>query len=221
MSGFSTARQKMVDGQVRPSDVTDIRIIDAMLAVPREAFVPENKRALAYLDLDLDVGEGGSAKRCLIQPAVLAKMLQAAEIMATDRVLVVGCATGYAAAVIAQFAGQVTATESDPALAAKAKDILTQAGCGKVTVQAVAAAEGDPANAPFDVIVLNGATEIVPQRLYAQLRDGGRLAGVFAMTQPQRATLVTRSHGDFGHRTLFDAAAPVLPGMERLAAFVF
>ena len=124
MSGFATARQKMVDGQVRPSDVTDIRILDAMLAVPREAFVPENKQALAYLDLDLDVGEGGSAGRFLIKPAVLAKMLQAAEIKETDRVLVVGCATGYAAAVIAKFAPQVTATESDPALAAKAKAML-------------------------------------------------------------------------------------------------
>ena len=121
MSGFSTARQKMVDGQVRPSDVTDIRIIDAMLAVPREAFVPENQRALAYLDLDLDVSEGGSARRFLIKPAVMAKMLQAAEIKETDRVLVVGCATGYAAAVVAKFAGQVTATEGDPALAAKAR----------------------------------------------------------------------------------------------------
>src|SRR3981189_2427401 len=120
MSGISAARQKMVDGQVRPSDVTDIRIIDAMLAVPRETFVPENKRALAYLDLDLDVSEGGSAKRYLIKPAVLAKMLQAAEIKETDHVLVVGCATGYAAAVVAQFVGQVTATESDSTLAAKA-----------------------------------------------------------------------------------------------------
>ena len=189
MSGFSTARQKMVDGQVRPSDVTDIRIIDAMLAVPREAFVPENKRALAYLDLDLEVGEGGSARQFLIQPAVLAKMLQAAEIKETDHVLVVGCASGYAAAVIAKFAGQV---------------------------HSATAPTGDAAKAPFDVIVLNGATEIVPEKLYGQLRDGGRLVGVFAMSQPQRATIVTRSHGDFGNRALFDAAAPVLPGMERL-----
>ena len=193
MSGFSTARQKMVDGQVRPSDVTDIRIIDAMLAVPREAFVPDNKRALAYLDLDLDVTEAGSAGRFLIKPVVLAKMLQAAEIKSTDHVLVVGCASGYAAAVIAKFAGKVTS----------------------------AAAAGDPANAPFDVIVLNGATEIVPETLYGQLGDGGRLVGVFAMSQPARATIVTRSHGDFGNRALFDAAAPVLPGMERLPAFVF
>ncbi len=225
MSGISAARQKMVDGQVRPSDVTDSRIIDAMLAVPREAFVPENKRALAYLDLDLDVSEGGQgqgqAKRFLIKPVVLAKMLQAAEIKQTDRVLVVGCATGYAAAVVAQFAGQVTATESDSVLAAKATAILAQNGCGNVAVRTVAAADGDPADAPYDVILLNGATETVPERLFGQLQDGGRLVGVFAMSQPQRATLVTRSHGDFGHRALFDATAPVLPGMERLPAFVF
>ncbi len=193
MSGFSTARQKMVDGQVRPSDVTDIRIIDAMLAVPRETFVPDNKRALAYLDLDLDLGGAGSAGGVLIKPAVLAKMLQAAEIKTTDHVLVVGCASGYAAAVIAKFAGKVTN----------------------------AATAGDPANAPFDVIVLNGATEIVPEKLYGQLREGGRLVGVFAMSQPARATIVTHSHGDYGNRALFDAAAPVLPGMERLPEFVF
>jgi protein-L-isoaspartate(D-aspartate) O-methyltransferase len=223
MSGFSTARLKMVDGQVRPSDVTDIRILDAMLAVPRETFVPESKRALAYLDLDLDVSEGGQqqAKRFLIKPVVLAKMLQAAEIKQTDRVLVVGCATGYAAAVIAQFAGQVTATESDSALAAKATAVLAQNGCGNVAVRTVAAADGDPVNGPYDVIVLNGATEIVPKRLYGQLQNGGRLVGVFAMSQPQRATIVTSSHGDFGSRALFDAAVPVLPGLERLPAFVF
>jgi protein-L-isoaspartate(D-aspartate) O-methyltransferase len=224
MSGFATARQKMVDGQVRPSDVTDIRILDAMLAVPREAFVPQNKQALAYLDLDLDVSdvsEGGAGKRFLIKPVVLAKMLQAAEIKESDRVLVVGCATGYAAAVIAQFAPQVTATESDSALAAKAQANLASNGCGNVTVRPAAPADGEAASAPYDVIVLNGATEVVPERLYGQLRSGGRLVGVFATSRPARATLVTASHGDFGHRTLFDAAAPVLPGMERVPAFVF
>ena len=221
MSGFATARQNMVDGQVRPSDVTDIRILDAMLAVPREAFVPEGKQALAYLDLDLDVSETGAAKRYLIQPAVLAKMLQAAEIKAGDRVLVVGCATGYAAAIVARLASEVTATESDSALAAKAQAILARNGCGNVAVRAAAPVDGDSANAPYDVIVLNGATEIVPERLYEQLRDGGRLVGVFATSRPARATLVTSSHGDFGHRALFDAAAPLLPGMEPVPAFVF
>ena len=221
MSGFATARQKMVDGQVRPSDVTDVRILDAMLAVPREAYVPENKRALAYMDLDLEVSDGGSAKQFLIAPAVLAKMLQAAEIKETDRVLVVGCATGYAAAVIVRFAPQVTATESDSALAAKAKAILAANGCGNVMLHTRVPAEGAPAGAPYDVIILNGATEIVPEQLYGQLRSGGRLVGVFATSRPARATIVTASHGDYGHRTLFDATAPVLPGMERVPAFVF
>jgi protein-L-isoaspartate(D-aspartate) O-methyltransferase len=222
MSDFSTARQKMVDGQVRTSDVTDIRIIDAMLALPREAFVPPNQRALAYLDLDLDVSEGGSVKRFLIKPAVLAKMLQAAEIADTDRVLVVGCATGYAAAVVAKLTSQVVATEGDPVLAAKAAGVLAEFGLGNVIVRTAPAADGDPADAPFDVIVLNGATEITPDRLYRQLKNGGRLVGVFAMTQPPRAMIVTRSHDDdFGNRALFDATAPVLPGLERLPAFVF
>src|SRR5258705_7672344 len=134
MSDFSTARQKMVDGQVRPSDVTDLRISDAMLAVPREAFVPESQRALAYLDLDLDVGEGASAKRFLIKPAVTAKMLQAADIKDSDNVLVVGCASGYTAAVVAKLAALVTATERDPELAARARDILGQLGFGNATV---------------------------------------------------------------------------------------
>jgi protein-L-isoaspartate(D-aspartate) O-methyltransferase len=192
MSDFSTARQKMVDGQVRPSDVTDLRIIDAMLAVPREEFVPASQRAMAYLDLDLEV----APNRFLIKPVVLARMLQASDVKATDKVLVVGCPTGYAAAVIAQFAGQVTSA-------------------------AGMAADGDTANGPYDLIVLAGATEIVPTGLYKQLAPGGQLVGVFALTKPARAVIVTHSHEDFGSRPLFDATAPVLPGMEKLPAFVF
>jgi protein-L-isoaspartate(D-aspartate) O-methyltransferase len=192
MSDFSSARQKMVDGQVRPSDVTDLRIIDAMLAVPREEFVPASQRAMAYLDLDLEV----APNRFLIKPVVLARMLQASDVKATDKVLVVGCPTGYAAAVIAQFAGQVTSA-------------------------AGMAADGDAANGPYDLIVLAGATEIVPTGLYKQLAPGGQLVGVFALTKPARAVIVTHSHEDFGSRPLFDATAPVLPGMEKLPAFVF
>ena len=221
MTGFSTARQYMVDGQVRPSDVTDDRILEAMLTVPREVFVPAGKQALAYLDLDLDVTEGSAARRCLITPALLARMLQAAEIKATDRVLVVGCATGYAAAIVARFAGAVSATESDPALAAKASVAFAQLGIQNVTVKSAPAADGDATGAPYDVIVLNGATEVIPTGLFGQLKEGGRLVGVFGLRPPPRATLVTHSHGDFGHRELFDATAPVLPGLERVPAFVF
>jgi protein-L-isoaspartate(D-aspartate) O-methyltransferase len=192
MSDFSTARQKMVDGQVRPSDVTDLRIIDAMLAVPREEFVPASQRAMAYLDLDLEV----APNRFLIKPVVLARMLQASDVKATDKVLVVGCPTGYAAAVIAQFAGQVTSA------------------AGRL-------ADGDAANGPYDLIVLAGATEVVPTGLYKQLAPGGQLVGVFALTKPARAVIVTHSHDDFGSRSLFDATAPILPGLEKLPAFVF
>jgi protein-L-isoaspartate(D-aspartate) O-methyltransferase len=222
MQGFANARQHMVDGQVRPSDVTDNRILDAMLAVPREAFVPQSQRALAYLDLDLDVSDGASAKRFLIKPVVVAKMLQAAEIKDTDTVLVAGCATGYTAALVARLAVRVTATEPDPKEAAKAKDVLAQLGLGNVTFRSLAAADGDPASGPYDVIVLDGATEVTPVRLYQQLKDGGRLVGVFALSKPPRAMIVTRSHEtDFGSRVLFDAAVPVLPGLERLPEFVF
>jgi len=115
----------------------------------------------------------------------------------------------------------VTATESDPSLAAKATEAFAALGLGNVTVGVAAAAEGESADAPYDVIVLNGATEIAPEGLYRQLKDGGRLVGVFAMTRPQRATIVTRSHHDFGNRALFDASVPVLPGLERPPAFVF
>ncbi len=220
MSGFSTARQKMVDGQVRTSDVTDSRILDAMLSVPREAFVPAASQPLAYLDLDLDVG-GGGTRRYLLKAALSAKLLQAAEIKSTDNVLVVGAASGYVAALAANIAAKVTATESDSALASQAASALTGLGAANVTVRTAAAADGEPASAPYDVIILNGATEIEPDRLLGQLAEGGRLVGVFAATKPSRAMVVTHSQADFGHRMLFDASAPVLPGLERLAEFVF
>jgi len=221
MSGFSSARQKMVDGQVRTNDVTDLRIIDAMVELPREVFVPEDKQALAYLDRDLDVSSGGT-KRFLIKPMLTAKLLQAALIAQTDNVLIVGCATGYAAALAAKLAGKVTATESDPELVRTGTEILNRLGLGgHVTLRVAEAATGAPADAPFDVIMLNGATGIIPEQLYGQLKEGGRLVGVSAMSRPSRAMLVTHSHHDFGNRALFDAAAPVLPGLEQRPAFVF
>jgi protein-L-isoaspartate(D-aspartate) O-methyltransferase len=217
MSDFSTARQKMVDGQVRPSDVTDLHIIDAMLAVPREEFVPAELRAMAYLDLDLEVG----AKRFMIKPVILARMLQAANVKPTDHVLVVGCPTGYSAAVIAQIAGKVTATAGDAALAAKAADSVAKLGYSNITFAPGNPAEGYSANGPYHLIVMAGATEVAPTGLYQQLAPGGQLVGVFAMSKPPRATIVTHSHDDFGTRPLFDASVPVLPGLERLPAFVF
>jgi protein-L-isoaspartate(D-aspartate) O-methyltransferase len=186
-----------------------------------EAFVPDGLRAIAYLDRDLDVGSSGEERRYVLAPQITGKLLQAAEITAADNVLIVGCATGYVAALAARLAAKVTATENDPALVSRARGILAELGLGSVTVKAAAPAEGDPAGAPFDVIILNGATEIAPESLFGQLGEGGRLVGVFAKTHPARAMIVTRSHGDLGNRVLFDAAAPVLPGLNRLPEFVF
>ena len=221
MSDFMSARQKMVDGQVRTSDVTDPRIIDAMLAVPREDFVPESKRALAYLDLDLDVSENAAVKRYLLKPQLTAKLLQAADIGANDSVLVVGCATGYVAALAARLAAGVTGIETDSALVARGQALLAAAGIQNVTLKAAQLAQGAPENAPYDAIILGGATETTTEILCEQLKEGGRLVGVFATTRPPRAMVVTRSHGDFGTRVLFDATAPILPGFERVPAFVF
>ena len=221
MTSFATARRKMVDGQVRPSDVTDLRIIDAMIDVPREVFVPAAQQGMAYLDIDIEVSAGSGAKRYLIKPAVLAKMIQAAAIGPADRVLVVGCATGYSAAIAAKLAAGVVATESDATLAATAQAALKGLGIANVRVVTAPAAAGESSGAPYDVIILDGATQIVPDVLYQQLAAGGRLVGVFAAVQPPRAEIVTRSPGDFGNRALFDAYAPVLPGMERPAAFTF
>lgn len=215
-----TSRFNMVDSQVRTADVTDLRLIDAMRATPREAFLPASQKALAYLDRDIALD--GEDNVYLIKPVVLARLLQAAEIGLTDRVLVTGGAAGYAAAIAGHLAAEVVAVCATDKVAAASRTALSS-GCGlsNVTVTAGAAGKGDAAAGPYDVIVLDGATEVVPQTLYEQLKPGGRLVGIFAHSVPSRATIVTRSAADFGARTLFDATAPILPDLKRLPAFTF
>jgi protein-L-isoaspartate(D-aspartate) O-methyltransferase len=215
MTDFSTARRHMVDGQVRTADVTDLRVITAMQEVPRERFVPPSATALAYLDLDLAVGEG----RRLLKPMVLAKMIHAADLAGADRVLDVGCATGYAAAVLAQIAGEVVALEEDADLAKMAKIVL--AGSTNVSVVSGPLAAGWPSGAPYDVILLEGATEVEPHAFCTQLKDGGRLVCVLGSGPNAKAMLYRRSGGELGGRPIFDAAAPVLPGFEKKAVFAF
>ncbi len=221
MSDFAVARRRMVDCQVRPSDVTDLRIIDAMLEVPRELFTPKTLQKLAYLDQDLNVCESGIAPRVLLRPALLARMLQAAAVTENDNVLIVGCASGYAAAVIGKLARSVVATEADPALAAHGKVVLSQSGATNVTMKQAPAEAGDPAGVPFDVILVHGAAQVPLTALQQQLRLGGRMVWVDASGNTERAMLLTRSEADFGSRVLFDATAPVLPGLARQPAFVF
>jgi len=217
MTDFSTARRHMVDGQVRTADVTDLRVITAMQEVPRERFVPPSATALAYLDLDLTVGEGGS--RRLLKPMVLAKMIHAADLAGADRVLDVGCATGYAAAVLAQIAGEVVALEEDAGLAAMAQKALT--GLPNVSVVSGALTAGWPAGAPYDVILLEGSTEVEPHAFCTQLKDGGRLVCVLGSGPDTKAMLYRRSGGEMGGRPIFDARATVLPGFRKTPVFAF
>lgn len=215
MTDFAAARRMMVDGQVRTADVTDLRILAAMQAIPRERFVPAASTGLAYLDLDLPVGDG----RRLLKPMVLGKMLQAANVTAGDRVLDVGCATGYAAAVLARLAAKVVALEENKALAQAAQAAL--AGIENVTVVSGPLIEGWRQASPYDVILVEGATEIAPKTLCGQLAEGGRLLCVQGQGPAAKATLYLRSGAEAGPRAIFDAAAPVLPGFVKPLAFAF
>jgi protein-L-isoaspartate(D-aspartate) O-methyltransferase len=218
MTDFAAARRNMVDGQVRTADVTDLRIVTAMLEVPREQFVAPAMAGLAYLDLDVPVGEGASARR-LIKPMVLAKLIQAADLKTTDRVLDAGCGTGYGAAVLARIAGEVLALEQDAVLAEVARAALST--LPNVGVANGPLPDGWPQAAPYDVILLEGATELAPEKLLRQLKDGGRLVCVLGAAPGAKAMLYQCSGGEFGDRPLFDAAAPVLPGFVKPPEFAF
>jgi protein-L-isoaspartate(D-aspartate) O-methyltransferase len=217
MSDFDRARRYMVDGQVRAAGVTDLAVIEAMLSVPREMFVTEANRAIAYLDLQLEV----TPQRRLMTPMTVGRLLQAAQLGAGRSVLIVGCATGYTAALAAHIGAEVVATESDSALAAQARANLGRAGLVGPTIADAQSLAGVPNRAPFDVILLDGATEREPTALYEQLRVDGDLVGVFMLSPQPQARKVTKSAKGIGYRPLFDASAPVLPGLERVPSFQF
>jgi protein-L-isoaspartate(D-aspartate) O-methyltransferase len=218
MLDFAAARRMMVDGQVRTSDVTDLRIIAAMLEVPRERFVAPAQAELAYLDLDVPAGEGASHRR-LLKPMVVAKMLQAAALRESDRVLDIGCATGYSSALLSRLAGSVVALEEDAALARFAERALGEAAAANVTVVRGPLTAGWPSGGPYDAILLNGMVEQLPQALRAQLKEGGRLIAIRGTNPPGRATLYRSAVGEGW--PLFDAAAPALPGFAKPPSFVF
>jgi protein-L-isoaspartate(D-aspartate) O-methyltransferase len=216
-------RINMVESQVRPSDVTDRRIIRAMLEIPREMFVPDSLRALAYMDEGVPVTTRADRKapRMLLAPRTFAKLVQLAGIDADDVVLDVGCATGYSTAVLARLARSVIAIEADAALAARAADALRQLQIKNATALHGAFEAGAPQHAPFDAIVLEGAVQEVPQSLLDQLKDGGRLVGILAVGAVGRAQVWLRTGKSFDARPAFDAGAELLPGMARKAEFSF
>jgi protein-L-isoaspartate(D-aspartate) O-methyltransferase len=221
MTDFSALRRTMVDGQVRTSDVTDLRLIAAMLDLPRERFVPQDgKMEFAYLDLDIPVSAAGRPLRRMLKPMVLAKLIQAANVGESDRVLDIGCATGYSSALLGRLAGAVVALEQDAELAQFAKKALASLGAANVTVAIGPLMAGWPAAGPFDVIVLEGASEVVPECLHAQLKEGGRLVCVLGRG-PGKAMLYRSVGGEFSGRPIFDATAPLLPGFAQTPEFVF
>jgi protein-L-isoaspartate(D-aspartate) O-methyltransferase len=233
MVDFRAVRRAMVDGQVRTNDVTNLALIDAMLDIPREAFVPEHLWALAYLDRDIELQAGNGAARYLLKPVVTARLIQAADIGTTDRVLVVGSATGYSAAVTSRLAGAVVALEEDAALAEAAQNTLRRLGFVTVTPVIGPLVAGWHAAAPFDAIVVEGGVEAMPDALFAQLSEGGRLVAVMyggagngqgegtAQGRVGKATLFRSVRGEVGGRPLFDCTAPLLPGFKKAPAFVF
>jgi protein-L-isoaspartate(D-aspartate) O-methyltransferase len=222
MTDFAAARRMMVDGQVRASDVTDLRIIAAMLELPRERFVPQAYRDIAYLDLDVPVQRSETIEpRRLLKAMVLAKLVQAAALNADDQVLDVGCATGYSSALLARLARSVVALEEDAALAGQAEENLAAVGAENITVVVGPLTAGLPDRAPYDVVFINGAVEFVPDRLRGQLRNGGRLVVIEGRALPRRAMLYRSVSGIVSGWPVFDAAAPLLPGFALPPAFVF
>jgi protein-L-isoaspartate(D-aspartate) O-methyltransferase len=221
MIDFAAARRMMVDGQVRTADVTDRRLLAAMLETPRERFVPEDKASLAYLDLDVGVSAPGRAARHVLKPMVLAKLIHAAEIGEADRVLDLGCATGYSTALLARLAAQAVGLEQDEHLARHAAAALSEAGLANAKIVTGPLVDGWRPDAPYDAIVLQGATEIAPAALAGQLKEGGRLVCVLGRGAGAKAMVYRRVEGELSGRPVFDAAAPLLPGFSKPPAFVF
>jgi len=223
MTDSNAQRLNMVESQVRPSDVTDRRIIRAMLDVPREKFVPGALASTAYMDVDvpLQAETAPGAGRYLLAPRVLAKLIQAAGIEPGMTVLDVGCATGYATAIMATLAKTVVGLECDAGLAQSAQKILTQLGVSNASVVQGPLDAGVVAQAPFDVILLDGAVAAVPAALAEQLKEGGRIVGIRAEGYFGQACVWTRVGKALDKRIVFDAGAHPLPGFQAKPQFVF
>ncbi|MDR6667162.1 protein-L-isoaspartate O-methyltransferase [Rhizobium sp. 1399] len=221
MMDFEAARVKMVDNQVRTTDVTSHSVLMAFLTVPREAFVPEKAKVLAYIDNDIEIAPAtaGNPGRFLMEASPLAKLLQLAAITKDDAVLEVGAGTGYASALLSLIAGSVVALESDETLAAEAKANL--AGYANVQVATGPLEKGNAAGAPYDLIFINGSVEEVPAALLGQLQDGGRLVVVQGYGNAARAKVFVSERGAVSENVFFNASVKPLPGFAKAHEFVF
>ena len=214
---FEAARIKMVDNQIRTTDVTDLRILQAFLSVPREAFVTGPRQSLAYIDGDLPIGPG----RFVMEASPFAKLLQLVQIDGDDRVLDIGCGTGYSAAIISHLAASVVAVESDTDLASAATATLARLGHDSCRVVEAPLANGAADGAPYDVILFEGAVDVIPDAIFAQLAEGGRLVAVEGLGNAAAAMLYLKEEGVVSGRFAFNCSIRPLPGFERTAKFTF
>lgn len=216
MSEFASRRMMMVDTQVRPSDVTKFPIIEAMLRIPREAYVPDPQREVAYVGEHLALG----GNRVILDARTLAKALDALDVQPGDLVLDLGPALGYSAAILARLAQTVVAVEEDEAMAAEAQRVLSQEGVDNAVVVRGPLAAGAPKHGPYDVIMIEGGVETLPAALLAQLKDGGRIAALFVEGALGTLRIGHKEAGRIDWRDAFNAAAPVLPGFAAARGFV-
>jgi protein-L-isoaspartate(D-aspartate) O-methyltransferase len=226
MIDFARRRLTMVETQLRPTGLTDTRLLAAMSTLPRERFVPERFRALAYIDEGIEVFPviDGAPARYLLAPMVLARLVQLAAVEPEDAVLDIGCATGYSTAVLARLGRQVTGLEPEPELAEAARANIRELGLADTEIVEGALARGCPEKGPYDVIIMNGSVPAPPETLFAQLKDGGRLAAILSRGAPGsqgKATLFVNAGGDVSGVSHFDAGAPPLPGFSPAPSFGF
>ena len=219
MPDFTLARRNMVDGQLRPNRVTNAALLAAVGELPRERFLPEAFRSVAYADEDVPLGGG----RYLMEPMVLARLIQALQPQAEDRALVVGAGRGYGAALLARLVKTVTAIESDPALAAAGGQITRDLGLSAIQWTVGKLEHGAPGSAPFDVVLVEGAVRQIPQAIFDQMAEGGRLAVTISGTPGAMgvAQLFVKDGGVTSGRPLFDAGTPLLPGFAPPPRFTF
>ncbi len=220
---FQAARLAMVESQIRPNGVRDPLILNAFATLPREAFVPEDKKALAYMDDAVQVipATDGSLARYLLPPMVLAKLLETAGLSRSDHVLDIGGATGYSAAVLAEICGKVEALETSEAIAEIMRQSLKAANVENVSVHHGLLNQGLDAHKPYDFILLNGGVAEEPKELFDQLAEGGRLVAIIRNGWLGHAHIFTKSSGAVSGRPIFDAGAEYLPGFEKQPLFVF
>lgn len=216
MTDFAQRRTMMVDTQVRPNEVTSYPVIDAMLSVPREQFVPDARRDVAYAGQDIVLIPG----RVLLEPRTLGKMMDVLDLQSGDLVLDVGCGFGYSAAVVARIAEAVVAVEEDGSMAAEAQARLAAQDVFNAVVVTGPLAEGCQSQAPYDAMLIEGAIEILPEPLAGQLREGGRVVALFREGNLGVVRLGRKIDGRINWRFAFNAAAPLLPGFSAPRGFV-